>query len=45
MPTVVADGFESPRGVAVDVARKRLVAVDRSSAPDKPSALRVVPIK
>ncbi|SAK80255.1 hypothetical protein AWB82_05270 [Caballeronia glebae] len=43
--TVVADGFESPRGVAVDVARNRLLAVDRSSAPDKPSALRVVPIK
>ncbi|MFM0520165.1 MULTISPECIES: hypothetical protein [Caballeronia] len=43
--TVVADGFEAPRGVAVDVARKRLIAVDRSSAPDKPSALRIVPIK
>jgi hypothetical protein len=42
---VVADGFEAPRGVAVDVARKRLIAVDRSSAPDKPSALRIVPIK
>lgn len=43
--TVIADGFESPRGVAVDVARKRLIAVDRSSAPDKPSTLRVVPIR
>ncbi|SAK52527.1 Virginiamycin B lyase [Caballeronia fortuita] len=43
--TVIADGFESPRGVAVDVARRRLIAVDRSGAPNKPSALRVVPIK
>ncbi|MDR5796559.1 hypothetical protein QCE49_24555 [Caballeronia sp. LZ008] len=43
--TVIADDLQSPRGVAVDVARKRLVVVDRSSAPDKPSALRVVPIK
>jgi glucose/arabinose dehydrogenase len=43
--TVIADDLDSPRGVAVDVARKRLVAVDRSGAPDKPSSLRVLPIK
>ena len=43
--SVVADGFDSPRGVAVDVARKRLVVVDRSGAPGKPSALRVLPVK
>ncbi|KND55983.1 hypothetical protein BPUN_1694 [Candidatus Paraburkholderia kirkii] len=44
-PTVIADDLDAPRGVAVDVARKRLVAVDRSGTPDKPSSLRVLPIK
>ncbi|SAL60226.1 Virginiamycin B lyase [Caballeronia arvi] len=44
-PSVIASDLESPRGVAVDVARKRLIVVDRSSAPDKPSALLVLPIK
>ena len=44
-PAVVADGLDAPRGVAVDVARKRLVVVDRTGGQDKPASLRVVPIK
>ncbi|WP_144063566.1 NHL repeat-containing protein [Caballeronia insecticola] len=44
-PTVIAADLDAPRGVAVDVARKRLVVVDRSSTPGKPSALRVLPIR
>jgi DNA-binding beta-propeller fold protein YncE len=43
--TVLASDFDEPRGIAVDGARKRLVAVDRSSARDQPSALRVLPIR
>lgn len=43
--TVIASDFDAPRGVAVDVARKRLIAVDRASAPDKPSTLRILPIR
>ncbi|MDR5837607.1 hypothetical protein [Caballeronia sp. LZ034LL] len=44
-PTVIADDLDAPRGVAVDVARKRLVAVDRSTSPSRPSALRVLPLR
>ncbi|SAK81648.1 Virginiamycin B lyase [Caballeronia hypogeia] len=44
-PTVIASDLKAPRGVAVDVARKRLIVVDRASAPDQPGALRVLPIK
>jgi glucose/arabinose dehydrogenase len=43
--TVLADDFDSPRGVAVDVARKRIVAVDRASARDQPSHVRVWPLR
>jgi DNA-binding beta-propeller fold protein YncE len=42
--TVLADDLHAPRGVAVDIARKRLIVIDRASAPDTPSALRVIPI-
>ncbi|AET94581.1 NHL repeat containing protein (plasmid) [Burkholderia sp. YI23] len=44
-PAVIADGIGAPRGVAVDVARKRLIVVDRASASDKAGALRVVPLR
>jgi DNA-binding beta-propeller fold protein YncE len=44
-PTVIANDLDQPRGVAVDVARKRLVAVDRASAKDGTSFLRVWPIR
>jgi hypothetical protein len=37
--TVIASDMEQPRGVAVDSARKRLVAVDRAGA------LRVIPLR
>jgi DNA-binding beta-propeller fold protein YncE len=43
--TVIAGDFDQPRGVAVDAARKRLVAVDRASARDQPSRVRVWPLK
>jgi hypothetical protein len=42
--TVVADDLDEPRGVAVDVARKRLVIADRGGR-GKPAYLRVVPIR
>ncbi|GAB5095853.1 hypothetical protein P9250_05240 [Caballeronia sp. LP006] len=43
---VIASDFDAPRGVAVDVARKRLIAVDRAGASSgKTSALRVLPIR
>ncbi|MDR5761266.1 hypothetical protein [Caballeronia sp. LZ035] len=44
-PTVLANDLDAPRGVAVDVARKRLVAVDRSTSTSQPSALRVLPLR
>jgi hypothetical protein len=44
-PTVIAGDLDEPRGVAVDVARKRLVAVDRASAKEGTSYLRVWPIR
>ncbi|WP_244817836.1 hypothetical protein [Caballeronia sp. Lep1P3] len=42
--SVIADGFDAPRGVAVDSARKRLIAVDRASTRETPSSLRVLPL-
>ncbi|KND61849.1 hypothetical protein BVER_05901 [Candidatus Burkholderia verschuerenii] len=43
--TVIAGDFDQPRGVAVDAARKRLVAVDRASSRDQASRVRVWPIR
>jgi DNA-binding beta-propeller fold protein YncE len=41
-PTVLADDFDEPRGVAVDAAHKRLVAVDRARGAGRPSHLRIM---
>ena len=42
--TVVADDFDEPRGVAVDAAKKRIIAVDRARGSARPSRLRVLPM-
>jgi sugar lactone lactonase YvrE len=42
--TTLATDFDEPRGVAVDAARKRLLAVDRARGAGRPSRLRIIPL-